>query len=207
MSSSSSSKRQYRMSARAETTAATGERLLTAAWRHFASRPYEDVRLQEIAAEAGVSAQTLHSRFGSKDRLLMTAFWWWGQREIALRDAAPVGQVGQAIRLLYEHYEAHGTAVLRMLSQEERNPAVRGLTDAGRAYHRAWAQRTFAPLLKGQRGGARERHLAAIVVATDLLVWKLLRRDMGLDRAHAEQVVAEMVQGKPPPQPVRKLRN
>ena len=30
-------------------------------------------------------------------------------------------------------------------------------------------------------------------MATDLLVWKLLRRDMGLGRKEAEQIVAEMV--------------
>jgi len=67
------------------------------------------------------------------------------------------------------------------------------LTDAGRAYHREWAARTFRPLLHGLRGPRRERRLAAIVIATDLLVWKLLRHDMQLDRRVAEQVVAEML--------------
>jgi hypothetical protein len=32
-----------------------------------------------------------------------------------------------------------------------------------------------------------------LVVATDLLVWKLLRREMGLGRATAERIVIEMV--------------
>jgi hypothetical protein len=43
------------------------------------------------------------------------------------------------------------------------------------------------------RGTARERRLVALVVATDLLVWKLLRREMGLGRATAERIVIEMV--------------
>src|SRR5271154_1779848 len=59
----SQSKRPYRMSARADAANATAERLLEAAWRHFATRPYEQVRLREIAAEAGVTVQTLHLRF------------------------------------------------------------------------------------------------------------------------------------------------
>jgi hypothetical protein len=69
------------------------------------------------------------------------------------------------------------------------------MTDAGRAYHRAWATKTFEPQLRGLRGVGRERRLSAIVVATDLLVWKLLRQDMGLARAQAEQTVVEMVLG------------
>jgi AcrR family transcriptional regulator len=182
------------MSARAEAAAATGERLLAAAWRHFATRPYEEVRLREIADDAKVTAQTLHTRFGSKDQLFIAAYWWFGRQEMARRDTAPVGDAKKAIRILFDRYEVQGSAVLRMLSQEERIPAVRQMNDAGRAYHRAWVERTFEPLLRGLRGGTRKRRLTAIVVATDLLVWKLLRRDMQLDRKYAERIVAEMVE-------------
>jgi AcrR family transcriptional regulator len=194
MSNSAPQKRTYRMSARAEATAATRERMLSAAWQHFASRPYEDVRLREIAADAAVTAQTLHTSFGSKEQLLTASYLWWGERVIAGRDKAPVGHVPAAIANLFDHYEAHGAAVLRMLTQEERIPMIHQLTDAGRAYHREWAAKTFAPLLHGLRGDARERRLSAIVVATDLLVWKLLRHDMQLDRPAAERIVGEMVQ-------------
>jgi AcrR family transcriptional regulator len=182
------------MSVRADAVAATRERLLAAAWRHFATHPYEAVRLRDIATDADVSAQTLHAHFRSKDQLLTAAFLWWSQEVIAGRDAAPVGRVREAIRILYDHYEAHGTAVLQMLAQEERVPAIRQLTDAGRAYHQQWAERTFRPLIDHLRGSSRERRLAAIVVATDLLVWKLLRRDLHLNRDAAERIVAEMVQ-------------
>jgi AcrR family transcriptional regulator len=181
------------MTARAAAAAATGERLLAAAWRHFATRPYEEVVLREIAAEAGVTAQTLHARFGSKEELFVAAYAWFGAGELAARPAAPTTDVPGAIALLFERYEQHGHAVLRMLSQEEPIPAVRQMTDAGRAYHRQWARTTFAPLVRGLRGQARERRLVAITVATDLLVWKLLRLDMKLARAQAERVAAEMV--------------
>jgi len=181
------------MTARADGAAATRERLLTAAWRHFATRAYEDVRLSEIAADAEVTAQTLHTRFGSKEELFTAVALRWGLQEMARRDEAPVGQVREAIEILFDRYEANGKTVLRMLSEEERIPAVRRITDAGRAYHRDWATRTFQPLLRGLRGRARERRLTAIITATDLLVWKLLRHDMQLDRPTAEQIVTEMV--------------
>jgi AcrR family transcriptional regulator len=186
-------KRPYRMSARAAGVAATRERLLAAAWEQFATRPYDDVLLQEVAVAAGVTVQTLHLRFGSKEELFSAAFTWWGVREIATREEVPVGNVPAAIVNLFDHYESQGPAVLRMLSQEERIPAVAEMTEAGRIYHRAWVERTFGPLLRGSRGARRRRRLAALVVATDVFTWKLLRRDMDLGRGEAEGVVAEMV--------------
>jgi AcrR family transcriptional regulator len=185
--------RAYRMIARADAAAATGERLLAAAWEHFGSRPYEEVRLQDIASDAGVTVQTIYLRIGSKDDLLTEAYKWWGTQEIATRDAAQLGDVPGAVKVVFAHYEAHGLAILRMLSQEDRLPAVRHLMNAGRAYHRRWAERTFEPLLHGLRGRRRERRLIGIVAATDVFVWKLLRMDMGVERTEAEQIVADMV--------------
>jgi len=67
------------------------------------------------------------------------------------------------------------------------------MIESGRAYHRDWVARVFAPLLDGLSGSARKRRLVELIVATDLLVWKLLRRDMRLGRATAERIVTEMV--------------
>jgi AcrR family transcriptional regulator len=182
------------MSARAEAAAATGERLLEAAWNHFGTRAYEDVRLREIAADAGVTEQTLLARFHSKDALLAAAYRWWGRGEMSRRDAAPVGRSAEAVTNVFDHYEAHGTAILRMLSQEDRIPAVREMTDLGRDYHRDWVSRVFEPVLSGLRPAFRERRLAALVIATDVLVWKLLRRDMQFGRSQSERIVLEMIE-------------
>ena len=182
------------MSARADAAAATGERLLAAAWKHFGTRAYEEVRLREIAADAGVTEQTLFARFHSKDELLTAAYRWWGMREMERRDAAPVDRLPDAVANLFDHYEAHGTAILRMLSQEDRILAIRNLTDRGRAYHRDWANRVFQPLLAGLPRASRERRLTALVIATDVLVWKQLRLDMQLSRPQAEKIVLEMIE-------------
>ncbi len=181
------------MSARAAATATTRERMLQAAWRHFASRPYEDVRLHEIATDAAVSLPTLHNAFGAKEQLLTAAYAWWGLRVIAQRETAPTGDERLAVAALFDHYEAHGDAILRMLSQEERVPEIRQMTDAGRGYHREWVRRAFASPLQGLRGDQRRRRLNALVLATDVLAWKLLRRDMRLDRDESERTTIEMV--------------
>jgi AcrR family transcriptional regulator len=186
-------KRRYRMVARAEAAAVTRERLLSATWKHFSERPFESVRLSEVALDAGVSVQTLHAHFGTKDALFTAAWAWKMTPEGARRDNAPVGDVRTAVRALYDSYESDGDAVLRLLAQEERIPAVREMADDGRQWHRDWVRRTFAPLLEGTVGARRERRIVALVVATDLLVWKLLRREMGLGRRTAERIVIEMV--------------
>jgi AcrR family transcriptional regulator len=181
------------MVARAETAAATRNRLLASGWRHFSERPFEGVRLADVAADAGVSVQTLHTHFGTKDALFVAAWGWKMTPEGARRDDAAIGDVRTAVRVLYDSYDLDGDAVLRLLAQEERIPAVREMADAGRRWHRGWVERTFDPLLDGVSGPERERRLVALVVATDLLVWKLLRREMGLGRQTAEQIVTEMV--------------
>ena len=178
-------KRRYRMVARAEAAAATRERLLRAAWGHFASLPFEAVRLTDVARDAGVSAQTLHNHFGTKDALFVAAWRWTMAPEGARRDSAPPGDVGAAIRVLYDSYDKDGDAVLRLLAQEERIAAVHEMAEAGRRWHRAWVERTFEP--------RSDERLVSLIVATDLLTWKLLRREMGLGREEAERIVADMV--------------
>jgi AcrR family transcriptional regulator len=182
------------MVARADAAAATRERLLAAAWRHFSEQPYETVRLADVAAEAGVSAQTLHARFGRKDDLFVAAWRWFAAREGARRDA-PVGDVEAAVRMIYDSYESAGDAALRVLAQEDRIPAIRKMTDSGRAGHRGWVAHTFAPQLSGLSGAARERRLVALIAATDIVVWKLLRRELRLPRRTAERIVTEMIAG------------
>jgi AcrR family transcriptional regulator len=187
------SKRRYRMVARAQAAEQTRDRLLASAWRRFSEEPYDAVRLADVAREAGVSLPTLHNNFGTKDALFVAAWSWRMAPEGARRDSAEPGDVHAAVRVLYDSYEQDGDAVLLMLAQEERIPAVKEQADAGRVWHRAWVARTFAPLLADLRGAPRERRLTELVVATDLLVWKLLRREMRLGRRAAEQIVIEMV--------------
>src|SRR3954469_15991682 len=137
-SSAATQKRRYRMVVRAEAAQATRERLLAAAWRHFAERAFDDVRLTDVAADAGVSAQTLHNQFGTKEALFVAAWRWRMAPEGARRDAATAGDTRAVVRVLYDSYDRDGDAVLRLLAQEERIPAVHEMAEAGRRWHRAW---------------------------------------------------------------------
>src|SRR3954465_13973749 len=107
-------KRRYRMVARAEAAAATRDRLLGSAWRHFSERAFDGVRLADVARDAGVSVQTLHTHFGTKDALFVAAWGWTMAPEGARRDSAPTGDVLAAVRVLYDSYDKDGDAVLRL---------------------------------------------------------------------------------------------
>ncbi len=186
-------KRPYRMGARAEKAAETGRRILEATIALGPELLSDRASLDDVAAQAGVTVQTVIRRFGSKEELLAAASREAGRRVCEQRAEAPVGDVGGAVENLVEHYEEWGYVMARFLAQEDRFPAIRALTDSGRALHREWVERAFAPMLEGREGRGRERRLAQLIALTDLAVWKLLRRDLGLSRDQTELAIEELL--------------
>lgn len=186
--------RPYRMRARAEAAAATGERILDAAVAAFYERPVADIALDDVARRAGVSVQTVLRRHGSKDRLLAAAGERESRRISDQRDRAVPGDLPGTVRILVDHYEEVGDGVLRMLAGEDASPALRAIVDGGRALHREWCERVFAPTLAARTGVARDRRLAQLIAVTDVFTWKLLRRDRGLSRRQTELALRELLQ-------------
>jgi AcrR family transcriptional regulator len=187
-------KRRYRMTARAQAAAATRGRILDASIALFWERPTLDLSLEEVARRAGVSLPTVIRHFGDKEGLIAAG----AEREFARvsrqRNEAPVGDVHAAVRVLFDHYEELGDAVLRLLAEEERMPGLRGIAERGRATHEQWCERVFAPTLTALSGDVRARRLAEFIVVTDVFVWKLLRRDRRLSRNEAERAVCELIE-------------
>jgi AcrR family transcriptional regulator len=181
------------MSARAESAARTGERILDAALELFWEVPTDRISLDEVARRADVSVQTVIRRFGGREGLLTAA----GQREAARvgaqRGSAPVGDIPGAVRNLVDHYEEMGEGVLRLLAAEPNVPGLAAIADQGRRVHRDWCAHVFAPALATRRGVDRDRLLAQVVAVCDVLTWKLLRRDSGLSRRQTELALVEML--------------
>ena len=185
--------RPYRMTARAEASAATGQRILDVAQRLFGELPYDQVSLQAVAARADVTVQTVLRRFASKEQLFAAVAEQTSRQIRSERDAAPVGDAAGVVRNVVDNYERWGDHFLNLLAQEQRTPAIRTATDTGRRYHRAWVERSFAPMLAGLSPADREQRLAQLVAVTDLYVWRLLRRDQGLSRDETETAVRDLV--------------
>ena len=186
-------KRPYRMRARAEAVAETGRRILEAVIELHRERFYDQVSLEDIADRAGVTVQTVLRRFGSKERLIEAATEEVKRQITHQRAQAPTGDIEGAVKNLMEHYEEWGETALRLLAQEERVPAFRSVTEAGRALHYEWVERTFAPLLAKRTGMARRRLLAELIAICDVYFWKLLRRDLGLSREQTELAIRETI--------------
>ena len=182
------------MVARAESAAATGERIIDAAVELFWEAPGEQVSLDEVARRAGVAVQTVIRRFGGRDGLIAAAAEHEAERVGRQRDRAPVGDPAGAVRILVDHYEAMGDRVVRLLAEETREPALRPVAERGRALHREWCGRVFAPALSARAGADHRRRLAQLVAVCDVYTWKLLRRDAGLSRRQTELAIVELLE-------------
>ena len=181
------------MTARAEAAQSTADDILDAAIGLFTDLAFDDVTLDAVAERAGVTKRTALRRFESKDRLFVAAMDRAREEMVRHRDEAPVGDVRGAVANVVGQYERWGTNRLRLLSQEDRIELVAEHVRGGRAYHWDWVEKTFAPQLAGLRGSARTRRLAALVVATDVYTWKLLRLDLALSRAETERTLVEII--------------
>lgn len=186
------SRRPYRMVARADALERTRARILEAAYELLLEREYEEVTLDEVAARAGVTKQTVIRQFGAKDRLAYAVVDWQRPREEAARAVEP-GDVSAALEALLARYEAMGDANVRVLALEKRVPEVRYLLEQGRESHRRWIEHVFAPFLPRGKGAARKRRVMAFYAATEVTVWKLLRRDFRMSRRETAAVLRSIV--------------
>lgn len=184
--------RPYVQSRRAEAAAHTATRIIEATKDLFLESA-DIPTLEAVAQRAGVAVQTVLRRFGSKEGLQAAAFDDYRQRVVDQRDHAPVGDIDGAVANLGQHYAECADVALRLLAIEGKSPAATAATREGRAVHRAWVERVFAPLVEGMDATDRERRLVQAVVVTDVYVWKLLHRDLGLPRAETESAIVDLL--------------
>ena len=197
-----SSSRGYRMAARAQAAARTADDILRSTAALWRERPMDQITLADIAERAGVAVRTVIRRFGSREGVIAACIHADAAGIDAERGQATPGDVGGALEILLGHYERDGDAVLRTLALEEKLPEAKAIVTAGRAAHRAWCARVFAPHLPPPGDEGYGIRLDAVVAATDLYAWKLLRRDLGRPAAETARVIRVLVDGVlslPPP--------
>ena len=172
--------RGYTMRAHAESTARTRDRILDAVIALSEERLSLEIVLSDVAERAGVSVQTVLRHFGGREALFKEAH----RRQLEqIREerATPVGDPEAAVRTIVAFYDRLGEWALRLQATEHSDELSRRAVELGRHVHRDWVEEVFAPQLTGRRD--RREVVDLLVVATDLLTWKVLRRDGGLDRA------------------------
>ncbi|HET8558885.1 MAG TPA: TetR/AcrR family transcriptional regulator [Marmoricola sp.] len=179
--------RSYTMDARARAVEATRTRIADALFALASRHRLAEISLDDVAAAAGVSVQTVLRHYGSRSGLIEGVRDYATARIVEER-TAPVGDVDGAIRILLDHYEKHGRMSLLFLAQEDDDAVIAGITTRGKRVHRDWVSEVFAPFATGD-----DALLDLLVVATDVYTWKLLRLDRQLSRSRVQQRMATLV--------------
>lgn len=171
-------KRTYQMSKRAESAAQTERDIFAVTVAMWRERPLGDITLEDIAERAGVSTRTIIRRYGSKEGLFETCVKISASDQENNRDQAKVGDIEDIIHCLLTDYEIHGDAMIRTLASEEQLEVAKCVLETGREQHREWCKKMFAPYLPAKTDALYEQELLAFIAATELYLWKLLRRDL-----------------------------
>jgi AcrR family transcriptional regulator len=185
--------RPYRMTARAASTAQTAAAILDASWDLFEEGVIADITLADIAARSGVTSQTILRRFGDKEAVFAAMFDKLGTEVVERRERAQPNVVEDIVAKLVDNYEVSGRVMLKMLAEEATTPAVRGILDTGRRYHREWCKTVFSDALAGLPKSRRDRRLAQLVAICDLRTWEILRIGSRLSRRETKLALSEML--------------
>jgi AcrR family transcriptional regulator len=179
------------MTARAKDAELTGERIVDAMLARLASIPYEHIRIEDIAADAGVTGQTVIRHFGNKPALMNATVERELARIVSAREAAAHASPTDTIHNLVEHYERYGALILKTYSEAPLVPGLPEITARGRAFHVDWCRRAFPlPPLPDREA---VRRTAQIVAICDATTWRILRFDGGLDPAETQIALEEMI--------------
>jgi AcrR family transcriptional regulator len=179
------------MAVRGQRAEETRQRIVDAARRLLDAGPGE-LTLEKVAAGSTTSIQTVVRHFGNREGVVLAAIGSL-RRNPSSTEAAP--SPAAAVTLLFDDYEEIGDRVLAILVDEHRAPGFAAAASTGRVDHREWVTLAFGNDVRRHPARRRQAIITALVVATDVYVWKLLRRDLRLDRRRAEATMLRLVSG------------
>lgn len=188
----SSASRPYHSVARAAATEEARKRILHCFWQMLGERSAEEITLDDVAARAGSTRQTLIRYFGSKDGMLQAMADSIGIDVRARRQRAAHATLDEHIAALVRDYEEVGDVIVQLLAQEARLSSLRHFLDLGRAGHRGWIAQVFAQWLDPLAPEPRALLTDQLYAVTDINVWKLLQRDFGHSAETTSALIADM---------------
>lgn len=186
--------RPYHQVARAASVERTRAGILDAVEKLFWEGEEVEFSLEDVASASGTTLQTILRHFGSKSDLVGAAAARGAGRVETERDEIPASDLAAVAAYLARHYEEQGDRMIRLLGLEQRSVEVARIVAQGRGVHRRFVQRTLLPLLPSLGKAELERTTASLVAVTDLLTWKVLRREQGLPASDYRRCVEEMLE-------------
>jgi len=181
--------RAYDNSKREQKSAETARRILAAAEAFVREKPLGELTLADVAERSECTVQTIIRKYGGKEGLLEAVSEEVRARIIKQRSQMLEGDIDAAMDNLLEHYETEGDLVLRLLAQESTSDFAAEMAAEGRVFHRGWVESTFGPVC----GPLDSTQIDALVVATDLFTWRLLRRDLARSLAETKAVLIQLI--------------
>jgi AcrR family transcriptional regulator len=175
--------RPYKQVARAQAQQRTRDALLDAAIDEFYGDRWQKTSLEALAAQAGVTKQTLLRHFGSKDGLLLQALIRSASQVLDQRWSIDPGDIASAVENLLDHYEVWGERSLRIGAWQGGPAVLAQLSQMARRIHYDWVGYVFAPSLDALDEPERTRRRATLIVLCDVQSWWILSHDLGFDRA------------------------
>lgn len=187
--------RSYHMDARAKMVSANDKRIMQSIFTLWEQLSIHEITLDMVARDAGVTVRTILRKFGSKEGLIEASI----EKDVSNikkeRETAVKGDYLQALTILMRDYERIGDAAIRTLAIEQEIPIAKKILDSGRAYHREWCEKIFAPFLPDPENPDYEQKLLSFITATEFYLWKLLRRDLNKSREATFVVFKSLVEG------------
>jgi len=177
---------------KAEETKLSIMKALGRLWEQY---PLHEITLDMVAGEAEVTKRTILRKFGSKEGLLSESLAHDPAGISAERGQAKVGDVDDILQTLLDNYERMGEAAIRTIHLEPELEIARKIGEQGRAQHRAWCKKVFAPFLPAPEAPGYEVQLVAFIAATEIYLWKLMRKDLKMSKQKTFSVFKNMVEG------------
>jgi AcrR family transcriptional regulator len=192
-------KRKYEMKKRAELQRETRRRIVEATVELHRTRGPAHTTISEIAQRAGVNRLTVYNHFPGITDLLRACSRRWTEQH-PRPDPTPWAETGDpqerlrtALAELYGYYARTEPMRANVLRDAETMPELAALLEG-----------TFVPYLgavrellaagwevRGEEG--RKRLLAALRLAIDFHTWRSLKRESGLSREEAVELMLEAV--------------
>lgn len=182
--------RSYDMTKRSRQEAQTTANIVAATEQLLTGQSLDTINLKTIAYRAGTTVQTVLRHMGSRDGCLEAVARKVSGRVEQQRGNSGPGDIDNAINDLTKHYETDGKLILNLLKQEHSGDSFISVSiQKGRSYHRDWVERCFAPYLSDRD----KETVDALVAATDIYIWKLLRLDLGRSRNAVQKIITKIV--------------
>jgi hypothetical protein len=123
------------------------------------------------------------------------AFKEVGRQVEKARPVTPPGDIEAALAALLRQYEQEGDLNARVVAEEHEIPILHKLLEFARASHRQWLTHVFGPKLAHLPPNQQEQRIIALYAATEVQLWKVLRRDLHQSAKQTAALFDQLVRG------------